>query len=194
MVLPPADPFPGWRIDPDVPHSERFWDGRQWTDKIRPAPRSGLDRSRAEIVTPDGITIVAEPAVPPAKPAVAHVPIPRPPLTDLPPPAPNTLAEPAVLKPVPVPAPTVEPERVSIFSSSPGAGRANDGDFFTVARRVQLPVSGSGSRAPTRRVTRSRSSVIGAACLAIGLMVGFALGARVAADDPAGGAPTSATE
>jgi hypothetical protein len=39
MLLPTNDLFPGWHTDPQTPAAERFWDGRSWTDKTRPAPR-----------------------------------------------------------------------------------------------------------------------------------------------------------
>ena len=213
-MLPPLDLFPGWRIDPDVPHSERFWDGRQWTDKLRPVPRSTIgerqaDRSRGEIGTPDGITIVvAEPQ------ARLHVPIPRPELVELPVPAPiprlelfelpppmaETLAERAVLKPVPVPAPvpgpppTPTPAQVSIFGPATGPSGADSGDFFEVARRVQLPASGQVSRSPARRLQRSRSVVVGAICLVVGAAVGFGAGYQLGSGDAPGGAPAGVTE
>ncbi len=215
-MLPPLDLFPGWRIDPDVPHSERFWDGRQWTDKLRPMPRTAIgerqaDRSRGEIGTPDGITIVA--AEPQAQ---RQVPIPRPELVELPPPTPaqtprlelvelpppraETLAERAVLKPVPAPAPgpaptpAPTPAQVSIFGAATGPGGANRADFFEVARRVQLPASGQVSRSPARRLQRSRLVVVAAICLVVGAAVGFGAGYQFGSGDASGGAPAGVTE
>lgn len=195
-MLPPPDLFPGWRLDPDVPHSERFWDGRHWTDKLRPVPRPTTgqrDRARGEIGTPDGITIVAA-----QRNAQTQVPILRPELAELPPPVADTLAERAVLKPVPAPVPEPvllpTPVQVSIFSAATTSSWAESGDSFQVARRVQLPASGSVNRSRSRRLTRSRSLVVGAICLVVGAVVGFGVGYQLGSGAAPGGAPATATE
>ncbi|MDA3040532.1 MAG: hypothetical protein O3C27_13585 [Actinomycetota bacterium] len=150
----------------------------------------------------------------------AAVPVPRPQLAQLPPPAPDPIAERAVLRPAPVPpilvveSPPVatqsplpaqrsstapapapaEPAPASIFVPAAAPSREQNEDLFTVARRVQLTAPIRARRSAGRRVSRPRSVVIGVACLVIGLAAGFAVGTRVGADDLSGGAPTNASE
>lgn len=35
---PTAGPPPGWYPDPTMVNTQRYWDGRQWTDNAAPAP------------------------------------------------------------------------------------------------------------------------------------------------------------
>jgi Protein of unknown function (DUF2510) len=36
------DDAPGWLADPDDESQERYWDGSDWTDRVRPAGTAGL--------------------------------------------------------------------------------------------------------------------------------------------------------
>lgn len=124
--------------------------------------------------------------------------MPRLELADLPPPGADTLAEPAVLHPIPAPVrvavPEPAPAQVSIFSAGNGPSRANSGDFFEVARRMQLSAPDPVGRASARRPSRSRSLVVGAICLVVGAAVGFGAGYQLGSGDGPADAPAGVTE
>ena len=163
MLLPTNDLFPGWHTDPRTPAAERFWDGRSWTDKTRPAPKpvsaapsAPSERSSASSaqVGPDAREIeVAEDLT-----VVVDHPIPEP----IPQPAPYPIADP-----------------VSIFV----ARDRSDADLFQVSRRVQLPPAGAKHRGIERRSSPARPILVGVAALLIGAIGGFLFGFQLASND-----------